>query len=88
MADHSDREILHDILSGVDELLAESRKGRQELHDVRQELDDRYKNGDYGDFGYHVRLEQVARSHQTLNFYIRKLEQQKKIALQKLRELE
>ncbi len=83
-----DREMLQDILSGVDELLAESRKSREELQSVKSELDVAYAKGDFSAFGYQIRQEQIDRSHQTVNFYIRKLEQQKKIAIQKLRELE
>jgi hypothetical protein len=87
VAEQSEREILQDILSGVEEMMAETRKSRQELYGVKKELTDSYQNGKVTELGYRIRLEQVDRSYQTIVFCIRRLEQQKKIALQKLQEL-
>lgn len=86
--DHSERQKLRDILKDIHALMAETRKARQELNGVKKELDTCYQDGEVTELGYHLRLEQINRSHQNINFCMRKLEHQKKVALQKLRDLE
>lgn len=79
---------LSEILSSVNELIAETRKARQELHETEAELSEMYNHGKVTALTYDVQSERVRRDYQEIDHTLRSLDRQRKIFLEKLRELE
>ena len=82
------RERLLDIIAGTEELISETRRSRLEIAQTEKEVEDERKTTQTNDFRYHLQREQIRRAYENVDFILRGLERQKKIAVQKLHELD
>lgn len=83
-----ERAVLHGILKEVDELIAQARKDSQELKEVKVQLESLHEQHKVADFEYRIRNEHIRRLSQQQSYCLRRLQRQKTVALQKLREIE
>jgi len=79
---------LKDILKGISELIADTRGQRGEINQLRTELDQKHSAGQVTDLYYALCMENLRRNNQTVDYCLRSLDRQKKIAISKLRELD
>jgi hypothetical protein len=88
MQDSEERAILEDIIEGINELIVETRKQRVEVNKLGRELKQKHDEKQLTDMEYAVDTERLRRTHQNIDFCMRSLERQKKIAISKIQELE
>jgi hypothetical protein len=85
--DKNEAAILNEILEGISELMADTRRQRKDLDELGRELHQNRDRQRMSDFRYAVDKERLRRSYQDVNYCLKSLERQRKIALQKLTEL-
>ncbi len=86
---HQDEtEILRDILRGVKELMIETHRQRKEVRELWDEVELQYQGGIMSELTFAVEKEQFRRTNENIDYCLRSLDRQKKIALNKLQELE
>ncbi len=88
MQDNDERAILEDIIEGINELITETRKQRTEVNKLGKELKQKHAAEQLSDMEYAVDAERLRRTNQNIDFCMRSLERQKKIAISKIQELE
>ena len=86
--DQTDAEILKDILEDLADLVRQTRQSSKELRQIELELKQALAQKQITQFSFDIKAEQVRRSHQDIDFCLRSLDRQRKICLEKLRELE
>jgi hypothetical protein len=86
--DQEETEILRDILNGVKELMIETHRQRKEVRELWDEIEVQYNQGAMTEMTFAVEKEQFRRTNENIDFCLRSLDRQKKIALNKLQELE
>lgn len=87
MQDQDEAAILKDILNGIGELIVETRGQRHEVKLLHDELDQKHAAGQLTDLYYALSVESLRRNQQTIEYCLRSLDRQKKIAITKLQEL-
>jgi hypothetical protein len=87
MQDQDEVAILKDILNGIGELIADTRGQRREVKLLHDELDQKHSAGKLTDLYYALSVESLRRNQQTIDYCLRSLDRQKKIALTKLYEI-
>ncbi|HTE22179.1 MAG TPA: hypothetical protein VK674_03995 [Candidatus Limnocylindria bacterium] len=88
MAKQNEREILKDILHGIRDLIRQTRTNRQELQKLEAEIVQLHDAGHMSDLFYDIEMERARRAHKSVNYCMKSLERQKKVALWQLKELE
>lgn len=88
MQEQDERAILEDIIRDVDKLIGETRGQRKEAKSLDKEIEEAFEAKELTDFSYAVKKEQMRRHNQNIDYCLRSLDRQKKIALTKIRELE
>lgn len=88
MQDSDEKAILEDIIEGINELIVETRKQRVEVNKLVQELKEKHAKQQLSDMEYAIDTERLRRTHQNIDFCMRSLERQKKIAISRISELE
>lgn len=83
----NEKENLSELLLSVNRLINDTLNHRSELQIVEEELDQLYVEGKLTELKFQLELQSVRRAHKDVNYCIKSLEQQKKLALWKLREL-
>jgi len=81
-------EMLQDILDNVCKLIAETRSNYKELKELEEEVNNRFADKKISKFTYDIELERIRRNYQNIDHSLSSLERQRKIATEKLRELE
>jgi major membrane immunogen (membrane-anchored lipoprotein) len=86
--DQSDREILEEIVADTRRLIVDTRTSRREWRELVTEVETTFKRGKMTQLTYDIHKERLRRSGQDIDYCLRNLDRQMKIALQKLRELD
>lgn len=87
MNEQDERAILEDIIAGINELIGETRQQRKEVNKLAEEMKQKHAARQLSDMEYAVDLERLRRTHQNINYCVRSLERQKKIAISRINEL-
>jgi hypothetical protein len=86
--DRDQETILRDMVIDIDKLIRETRGTRTELKAVTTEIEDLLASGQISQLRYDIEQERIHRASENVNFCLRRLDRQKKIILEKLREYE
>lgn len=79
--------ILKNIIESVNELIMETRGQVKNVRELKQTIEKEHNEGTMTEFSFVINMEHAARAKQNVDYMLRSLDRQKKIALSKLKEL-
>ncbi len=88
MNSDDDMSILEDIITDINQLITETRQTKKELKMLEEEVKQQYDTGKMNDLDFTISKERLRRHSQNIDYCLRKLEREKKIAITKIQELE
>lgn len=88
MQDQNEKENLQGILTGVNRLITDTLSQRAEIELLDKELQMLFNQGKMTELTYQLEHQTTRRAQRDVNYCLKSLENQKKLALWKLRELD
>jgi len=83
----NEKQNLHEILVGVNQLISDTLTHRGEIKQLELEMAELFKEGKLSELRYHLESQTAKRACKDVNYCLKSLEWQKKQAIWKLREL-